>query len=103
MAKIALESPTDIVIYRSTLNPKINRNFEIFDPVDFLATLSQHIPDKGVQMVRYYGLYSNKQRGCARTRHGIGCRPRHPSGHRAPSEPSAKSGFTVVVQVPHNS
>ena len=46
--KITLESPTDTVIYRSKLNPKINRNFEIFDPVDFLATLSQHIPDKGV-------------------------------------------------------
>ena len=48
------------------LNPKINRNFEVFDPVDFLAVLSQHIPDKGVQMIRYYGLYSNKMRGCAR-------------------------------------
>ena len=66
VAKISLESPTDTVNYRSKLNPKINRNFEIFDPVDFLATLSQHIPDKGVQMVRYYGLYSNWQRGCAR-------------------------------------
>jgi len=68
--KITLESPTDTVIYRSKLNPKINRNFEVFDPVDFLATLSQHIPDKGVQMVRYYGLYSNKMRGC--TRKGTG-------------------------------
>ncbi len=66
MEKVAIESPTDTVIYRSMLNPKTNRNFEIFDPVDFLATLSQHIPDKGVQMVRYYGLYSNKHRGCSR-------------------------------------
>ena len=64
--KITLESPTDTIIYRSKLNPKINRNFEVFDPVDFLAIVSQHIPDKGAQMVRYYGLYSNKMRGCAR-------------------------------------
>jgi len=28
--KITLESPTDTVIYRSKLNPKINRNFEIW-------------------------------------------------------------------------
>ena len=68
--KITLESPTDTIIYRSRLNRKINRNFEVFDPVDFLAVLSQHIPDKGVQMIRYYGLYSNKMRGCARK--GIG-------------------------------
>ena len=64
--KITLESPNNTIIYRSKLNPKINRNFEVFDPVDFLAVLSQHIPDKGVQMIRYYGLYSNKIRGCAR-------------------------------------
>jgi len=63
VAKVTLEYPHDTVIYRSRLNPKINRNFEVFDPVDFLATLSQHIPDKGAQMIRYYGLYSNKMRG----------------------------------------
>ena len=32
---MTLESPTDTIIYRSMLNPKINRNFEVFDPVDF--------------------------------------------------------------------
>lgn len=59
-----MEYPRDTVIFRSRLNPKINRNFEVFDPVDLLAVLSQHIPDKGVQMIRYYGLSSNKMRGC---------------------------------------
>ncbi|MFM7102551.1 MAG: transposase, partial [Verrucomicrobiota bacterium] len=68
VAKMTLESPGDTVIYRSRLNPKIHRNFEVFTPVDFLATIAQHIPDKGAQMVRYYGLYSNKMRGCARKR-----------------------------------
>jgi hypothetical protein len=61
--KMTLESPGDIVIYRSRLNAKINRNFEMFTPTDFLAAITQHIPDKGVQMVRYYGWYSNKMRG----------------------------------------
>jgi hypothetical protein len=61
--KITLESPGDIVIYRSRLNAKINRNFEVFSPTDFLAAITQHIPDKGAQMVRYYGWYSNKARG----------------------------------------
>ena len=35
----------------------------MFDALDFIAALTQHIPDKGVQMVRYYGFYSNKSRG----------------------------------------
>ena len=61
--KMTLESPTDIVIYRSRLNAKINRNFEVFTATDFLAAITQHIPDKGTQMVRYYGWYSNKMRG----------------------------------------
>jgi hypothetical protein len=60
---MTLEFPTDRVIYRSRLNAKINRNFEVFTSADFLAAITQHIPDKGVQMVRYYGWYSNKMRG----------------------------------------
>jgi hypothetical protein len=61
--KMTLEWPADMVIYRSRLNPKINRNFEVFTATDFLAAITQHIPDKGAQMVRYYGWYSNKMRG----------------------------------------
>jgi len=39
------------------------RNFQIFDPLDFLAEVTQHIPNKGEHQVRYYGMYSNKKRG----------------------------------------
>ncbi len=90
--KMTLESPTVTIIYRSRLNPKINRNFEVFDPVDFLAVLSQHIPDKGVQMIRYYGLYSNKIRGCARK----GTGNRGSGGH-------LKSQFDKLKSVPPGS
>ena len=51
--KMTLESPGDIVIYRSRLNAKINRKFEVFSATDFLAAITQHFPDKGAQMVRY--------------------------------------------------
>ena len=61
--KMTMEAPADMVIYRSRLNAKINRNFEVFTATDFLAAITQHIPDKGAQMVRYYGWYSNKMRG----------------------------------------
>lgn len=40
-----------------------SRNFEIFDVLDFIAELTQHIPDKGAQLIRYYGWYSNRSRG----------------------------------------
>jgi len=45
------------------MNPKIQRNFEVFSPWDFIARITQHIPDKSFQLVRYYGWYSNKMRG----------------------------------------
>ncbi len=34
-----------------------------FSPCDFIAAITQHIPDKSFQLVRYYGWYSNKMRG----------------------------------------
>ena len=37
--------------------------YEKFRPTDFIAQITQHIPDTGAQMVRYYGWYSNKSRG----------------------------------------
>jgi hypothetical protein len=40
-----------MVIYRSRLKAKINRNFEVFTATDFLAAITQHIPDKGAQRV----------------------------------------------------
>jgi hypothetical protein len=41
----------------------IPRNFEVFDPLDFLAEVTQHIPNKGEHQIRYYGWYSNRNRG----------------------------------------
>ena len=39
------------------------RNFEVFTLCDFIAAITQHIPDKSFQLVHYYGWYSNKMRG----------------------------------------
>jgi len=46
-----------------TLMEGIPRNFEVFEPLDFLAEVTQHIPNKGEHQIRYYGWYSNKKRG----------------------------------------
>jgi len=34
------------------------RNYEIYAPLEFLANVTQHIPNKGEHQVRYYGWYS---------------------------------------------
>jgi hypothetical protein len=47
------------VIYES----KDGKATKTFDALDWLAQLVTHIPNKGEQMVRYYGYYSNKSRG----------------------------------------
>ena len=31
--------------------------------LDFLAEVTQHIPEAGQHLIRYYGYYSNKSRG----------------------------------------
>ena len=58
----------DSILYRSGMNLKIKRNFQVFSACDFIAAITQHIPDKRFQMVRYYGWYSNKMRGQRRKR-----------------------------------
>jgi hypothetical protein len=40
-----------------------SRNFQVFDPLDLLAEVTQHIPDAGEHLLLYYGWYSNKSRG----------------------------------------
>ena len=59
--KMTPESPTAMVIYRSRRNARINRICEVFTATDFLAAITQHSPDKGAQMVRYYVLSSQTQ------------------------------------------
>lgn len=35
----------------------------LFDVLEWLAAMCSHVPNKGEQMVRYYGYYSNVSRG----------------------------------------
>jgi|LGVE01.1.fsa_nt_gb hypothetical protein len=55
------------VIYESKACPRHRsgngKTKETFDALDWLALLTTHIPNRGEQMVRYYGYYSNKSRG----------------------------------------
>ena len=65
LQKITWNATTKTVIYRSKRHHNIKRNFEIFKAPDFIAAAIDHLPPKGQQTVRYYGIYSNKSRGLA--------------------------------------
>jgi hypothetical protein len=47
------------VVYRS----KDDKKDKTFDALEWLAAMTSHVPNKGEQMVRYYGYYSNVARG----------------------------------------
>jgi len=70
------------------LSAGVRRNFEVFEPLDFLAEITQHIPDPGMQLVRYFGWYSNKTRGQRKKQ----------SAH----EQSAHEGSSEDVEVDHS-
>ncbi len=49
---------------RSSQNSHLNSTAaQRFSPLDALAALTAFIPEKGLQLARYYGYYSNKARG----------------------------------------
>ena len=35
---------------------------KVFDALEWIAAMCSHVPNKGEQMVRYYGYYSNLSR-----------------------------------------
>jgi hypothetical protein len=47
------------VVYAS----KDGKTTKVFPALEWLAAICSHIPNKGEQMVRYYGYYSNVSRG----------------------------------------
>ncbi len=64
LEKLKYYEKTDSVIYHSKMtHGKNKKNFEIFSPLEFIAAITQHIPEQSFQLVRYYGWYSNRMRG----------------------------------------
>ena len=64
LEKLKYERGDLSVIYRSKMSHgKNKRNFQVFSPLEFIASITQHIPEPSFQLVRYYGWYSNRMRG----------------------------------------
>jgi len=63
--RLSYDGPNGTVDYRpkSSGHPLFADDAPRQDPLDLLAALTGHIPNKGQQLVRYFGWYSNKSRG----------------------------------------
>ena len=51
------------VLFHTSYNEYFKENLKHFDASDFIALLTQHLPPKGAQYIRRYGLYSSRIRG----------------------------------------
>ena len=73
--------------------PRSSRTVHMFDALDFLAELTQHIPPRGLQLIRRYGLYASRTKGrCTdmpyvAERAPAGWRASHPKAAPQPEEP----------------
>jgi hypothetical protein len=64
LSKLQYNEETSSVIYRSKMSHgKNKKNFKVFSPIEFIAVITQHIPERSFQLLRYYGWYSNRMRG----------------------------------------
>jgi len=64
LEKVKYEEGDSSVIYRSRMSHgKNKRNFQVFSPLEFIASITQHIPEPYFQLTRAYGWYSNRMRG----------------------------------------
>ena len=63
LKKIHYEGFKGRVLFHTHYNEYFKGNVHMFNACDFLAELTQHIPPKGVQLIRRYGLYSSRTKG----------------------------------------
>jgi putative transposase len=54
------------VLYRSRMNPSLDRNFEAMDPLEWLARMADQIPDTGKHRTHFYGFYASRVRASRR-------------------------------------
>lgn len=77
----------------------VARNFQVFEPLDFLAELTQHIPNQGEHLIRYYGRYSNKTRGrrAKQADQNENNQPQ-PGANTRPANPEARKRWAMLIQ-----
>jgi len=63
LEKMRYQAESGMVIYRSRMHARLERNFQLMPGARWLELLLTHVPDRGEHLVRYYGHYSSRSRG----------------------------------------
>ena len=63
LKKIRHEPFKSRVLFHTTYSEYFKQIVKMFDVLDFIAELTQHIPPRGVQLIRRYALYSLRIKG----------------------------------------
>jgi hypothetical protein len=74
----------------------VRRNFQVFDALDFIAELTQHIPDARRHLTRYFGFYSNKSRGLRAEANGDAAHDAPTT--RSPSASQARRRWAALIK-----
>lgn len=61
--KIRYEPFKGKVLFHTRYSECFGENTHLFDALEFLAELTQHVPPRRVQLFRRYGLYSSRTKG----------------------------------------
>jgi hypothetical protein len=70
LERLTYDRAAKAVTYRSDKSEGPTAGTETVDPLEFLARVLVHIPDKGHVTTRYYGWYANRPRATTRTHRG---------------------------------
>jgi hypothetical protein len=63
LKKIRYEPFKGKVLFHITYSEYFKQNVHLFDALNFLAELTQHIPPRRLQLIRRYGLYASRTKG----------------------------------------
>jgi hypothetical protein len=63
LKKVHYEPTKGRVFFHTHYSDYFKENMKMFDALDFIAELTQHIPPKRIQLIRRYGLYASRTRG----------------------------------------
>jgi hypothetical protein len=87
LKKIRYEPFKGKVLFHTKYSEYFGENTHLFDALEFLAELTQHVPPRRVQLIRRYGLYSSRTKGRWSQMPHVAARA--PEGWRASHAPEA--------------
>ena len=89
---MSFNEDSDTVLYRGEhFHPGLARNFDVSDPLAWIARITAHIPKKGSKQIIYYGAYSQAWRGRERRQ---GVLPKAPAEEEPASSMQDRSPYS---------